>query len=568
MEETAKKILYIEDDTSSRLLVKKILAGRSLEFYEAKDGMSGLKLARRIVPDLILLDLHLPDISGTELATKIKSLRNLEKTVIVALTSAQDPDIREMSLIAGCDGYLSKPILTKTFPQQIEDFLKGKREKIDAHKREILRQKYQETIVDDLTLKVEQLQKANRRLKGQSEKLKDYSLKLETLLHIIIDLQLSESPRVLKEKLVREICNKFQFDRCAFLEADYETMMLKVTAICGFERKELENIEIEYKVPVFQRLFRKNQVLFFSSPDKIPDPQSQKMLRRINTHQFLVGNLGTPIPGNHQVSLEENLGELLKDLIPHLYGQRHTDINIIQEHLREYLSSEFFYFGGYIFVDYKDPSKRFSRYDIKILEMLLRTASLLYQNLRMREQLKEFFVRAEKDAITDHLTELFNFRYFTHQLAREFNRARRHHSEFALVMLDIDFFKHYNDTLGHQAGDIVLKKVAGVLKQNTRNSDFVARYGGEEFAIICPETGKEEGRKIAEKLCNIIAATAFPREEMLAHQKVTISVGVAVYPGDAQTPQELIRSADVALYQAKQKGRNQVQLYEANMKLI
>jgi diguanylate cyclase (GGDEF)-like protein len=178
--------------------------------------------------------------------------------------------------------------------------------------------------------------------------------------------------------------------------------------------------------------------------------------------------------------------------------------------------------------------------------------------------LKEFFVRAEKDAITDHLTELFNFRYFTHQLDREFKRARRHHSEFVLLMLDIDFFKDYNDTFGHQAGDLVLKKIASALQKNTRGSDFVARYGGEEFAVICPEINKEEGRKIAEKLCNIIARTPFPREKMLVHQKVTISVGVAAYPGDAQTPQELIRSADIALYQAKQNGRNRVQLYEAN----
>jgi diguanylate cyclase (GGDEF)-like protein len=545
-------------------MVKKILTGRSIQFYEAKAGISGLNLAKKVIPDLILLDLHLPDISGTELATKIKSLRSLKKTVIVALTSALDPDSRELSLIAGCDGYLSKPVNPKTFPRQISEFLQGKREVVDTHKREIFRQKYQETIVDDLTLKVEQLQKANRRLKGQSDKLKDYSLKLETLLHIIIDLQLSESPLALKEKLVREICTNFQFDRCAFLEADYENMVLKIAAACGFERKDWENVEIEYEVPMFQRLFRNTQVLYFSSPDKIADPQSKKILRRIKAHQFLFGNLGTPVPGNHQLSFEEHLEELLADLIPHLYGQKHTDINIIQEHLREYLSSEIFYFGGYVFIDYKDPSKRFSRYDIKILEMLLRTASLVYQNLRMREQLKEFFVRAEKDAITDHLTELFNFRYFTHQLDREFKRARRHHSEFVLLMLDIDFFKDYNDTFGHQAGDLVLKKIASALQKNTRGSDFVARYGGEEFAVICPEINKEEGRKIAEKLCNIIARTPFPREKMLVHQKVTISVGVAAYPGDAQTPQELIRSADIALYQAKQNGRNRVQLYEAN----
>ena len=194
--------------------------------------------------------------------------------------------------------------------------------------------------------------------------------------------------------------------------------------------------------------------------------------------------------------------------------------------------------------------------------MLLRTASLLYQNIRFREQLKELFIRAEKEAITDHLTNLANYRSFTQQLNREVNRARRHETQFALLMLDIDYFKVYNDTLGHQAGDIALKKVASLLLQNTRGSDFVARYGGEEFSIICPELSKDAGRQLAEKLCTIVAQTPFPHEDKLPHRKVTVSIGVAAYPDDSNEIQELVKLADRALYQAKENGRNQVQLYQ------
>lgn len=561
-----QKVLYIEDDKPSRLLVRKILNRPSIQFYEAADGISGLNLAKKVIPDLILIDINLPDLSGTELATQIKSLPALKKTVIVALTSVKDPEARELSLIAGCDGYILKPINADAFPGQIGEFLQGKREQVDTRKREMVRQKYQQTIVNDLTTKVEQLQKTNRLLKGRTDKLKDYSEKLEKLLHIIIDLQLSESPAELRNKLVRAICSDLQFDRCAFLDANYEEMLLTVAASCGFgDKGEWENVSIQYDVPVFQRLFRKNQVLFFASPDKIPDAQSGTILKQINAGHFLFGILGTPIPGENQLSPEEHLDELLDNLIPRLHGEKISDIGIIKEHLREYLASEIFYFGGYLFIDYTDPARRFSSYDIKILDMLLRTAGLLYQNLRMREQLKEFFVRAEKEAITDHLTELHNYRYFTHQLNREFNRAQRHLSQFILLMLDIDYFKDYNDTFGHQAGDVVLKKVAQALKNNTRKSDFVARYGGEEFVIICPELNKERGRKIAEKLRDIIASTPFPLEEQLPHQKVTISIGVAAYPADASTTEALIRHADIALYKAKQQGRNRVQLFEQNL---
>ena len=114
LKEVTQKVLYIEDDKPSRLRVRKILNKPSIQFYEAADGISGLNLAKKIIPDLILIDINLPDLSGTELATHIKSLSALKKTVVVALTSVKDPEARELSLIAGCDGYIVKPYAKDT----------------------------------------------------------------------------------------------------------------------------------------------------------------------------------------------------------------------------------------------------------------------------------------------------------------------------------------------------------------------------------------------------------------------------------------------------------------------
>jgi diguanylate cyclase (GGDEF)-like protein len=129
-------------------------------------------------------------------------------------------------------------------------------------------------------------------------------------------------------------------------------------------------------------------------------------------------------------------------------------------------------------------------------------------------------------------------------------------------MLDIDDFKVYNDTLGHQAGDRILKDLANLLKNQSRKMDFVCRYGGEEFTIILPQTDKKEARLIAERLRQDIEKHTFIQEEVLPNKKLTASLGVSSYPEDGGLPSELITYSDKALYLAKHKGKNTT-CYEA-----
>lgn len=444
---------------------------------------------------------------------------------------------------------------------RVSGFLSNMPEKPARESREAVSQPQTEPWAEPLLREIEQLQNTNRRLCGRANKLEEYSRKLEILHQVIIRLQGCHSPRALRSRLIEEICETLRFDRCAFLEVDAQALRLTVSEARGFEPGKWEKRSIPYPAAAFQNLFRKSALLFFASPKKIPDSQARQILQQIQARRFLFGLLGAPAPLNLPPPEEENFRELLASLFPTFGEESETGLEKLREHLREYLASDIFYLGGYLFIDYKAPSKPFTRYDIKILEMLLRAAGLMYQNLQMREQLKAFFIRAEKEAITDHLTGLFNYRYFIQEVHREFDRARRHGSPFVLLMLDVDYFKFYNDTFGHPAGDEVLKKLARLLQKNTRSSDTVARYGGEEFVAICPELDKEGGKKIAEKLCRIVAATPFPREAEFSHQKITISIGVAAFPEDAACVEELVRRADVALYEAKQSGRNRVRMY-------
>lgn len=162
-------------------------------------------------------------------------------------------------------------------------------------------------------------------------------------------------------------------------------------------------------------------------------------------------------------------------------------------------------------------------------------------------------------ATTDGLTELFNHRYFQEQMIMQIENCKRYDSSFSLILIDIDFFKKFNDTYGHQAGDAVLKQVAQKLKKNVRATDIVCRYGGEEMSIILPNTDKDEAIFTAQKICQAIAEKPFK----LGNEKesnVTISLGLATFPQDGETPAQLIECSDKGLYIAKENGRNQVGL--------
>ena len=167
------------------------------------------------------------------------------------------------------------------------------------------------------------------------------------------------------------------------------------------------------------------------------------------------------------------------------------------------------------------------------------------------------FEHTYKLATTDGLTELYNHRFFQDQMKISIEECKRNGRSFSLIMVDIDFFKKFNDTYGHQAGDAVLRQVAATLKKTVRSSDIVCRYGGEEMCIILRDTGHDEAIITAEKVCKNVASKPFliaPNTE----KSVTISLGVSTYPENGSEPQELIEYADKGLYAAKENGRNQV----------
>ena len=169
---------------------------------------------------------------------------------------------------------------------------------------------------------------------------------------------------------------------------------------------------------------------------------------------------------------------------------------------------------------------------------------------RLRE--KESHGELEKLSLTDSLTGLYNRRHLMGTLASEVQRSRRLRRAFSVLLADVDHFKQYNDTHGHLAGDAALVKIAEVFRRTTRQVDCVARYGGEEFVVMLLEANMATAVLVAERVRARVAA------EDLGEGKLTLSIGLAEYPDGGDTPEELIATADAAMYKAKSAGRNQV----------
>ena len=228
--------------------------------------------------------------------------------------------------------------------------------------------------------------------------------------------------------------------------------------------------------------------------------------------------------------------------------------------------------------------REFSEDEVSLLQILANQAAAAIVNVRLYQTI-------ERQAITDGLTGLYNYRYFHERLHQEFARAQRYGLPLSLLMLDIDDFKRFNDRYGHPVGDLVLGEVSKVLaEQLRRHVDFAARYGGEEFAILLPNTSRDGAqivgdrlvrevaalgqagadlpvpqvdgaRRVGERIRASIAAAELPGVGSDDEAHVTVSVGLASFPGAASSPDELVRNADKALYLAKRLGKNRVEVF-------
>jgi len=191
-----------------------------------------------------------------------------------------------------------------------------------------------------------------------------------------------------------------------------------------------------------------------------------------------------------------------------------------------------------------------------IVSTVIRNAASAYE--------KSFlYQKMEVQATTDGLTGLCNHRHFQENLHVAVLQSERYHRPLSLLLMDIDKFKSFNDTYGHQIGDLVLKVIAKALTHSVRSTDLAARYGGEEFVVVLPETDEENSMLMAERIRATIEATPIPTERGIL--SVTVSIGSATRGSGSVTQEQLIKCADSAMYQSKKSGRNRTTAYLSGM---
>ncbi len=207
---------------------------------------------------------------------------------------------------------------------------------------------------------------------------------------------------------------------------------------------------------------------------------------------------------------------------------------------------------GVLNVTDRAEGENFSELDLEILNAVMPQLAVLMDSAVLKDKMGEF----AQLSVTDSLTGLLNRLYLDERLPEEIRRSNREGFPMSFLMIDVDDFKSYNDNFGHAEGDKALKLVAHCLKDTLRGADVAARYGGEEFSILLPQTTSDEAKTIGERIREKVASTEFP------NRQVTISVGVASCSNIICTAREIIKWADDALYEAKRRGRNNVQVYE------
>ncbi|HUG39693.1 MAG TPA: GGDEF domain-containing protein [Longimicrobiales bacterium] len=193
-------------------------------------------------------------------------------------------------------------------------------------------------------------------------------------------------------------------------------------------------------------------------------------------------------------------------------------------------------------------------------------AGLVFERLRSdRREMLDLRRRLADMALTDSLTGLPNRRHFEEVLRAELDRVQRYGGVCAVAMVDVDFFKHYNDSVGHLAGDIALRELADVMRRELRLHDMVARYGGEEFALIMINASRDEALPIIERLRLDVQEHPFRHRDIQPAGRLTVSAGLAGFPEDGTTYEQLLKRADDALYRAKDAGRNRVALAQRDI---
>ncbi len=583
-----RRILVIDDDPLKRKLLRALLTLGKYEVVECPDAESGIRHAGESVPDCILMDLKLPGIDGLAATRLIKADSRLKDIPVVAVTSSAMKGDEQKALDAGCDGYITKPIDTRTFLGNIRQFL----------------QRTQQAVRDDLRGGRPRVLVAD----GEPSILLTFHGMLSRENYTVIEADsgekalakaASEYPDIILLDLKLPDLDGYELTRR--LKANLGTLAIPVILIAGLADNEdrirgleagadelltkpVDPVELLVRMKSMISLKRFQEDIWQRTRDVeslgAGDAPVMPARPAVRPAVVLVAEQDDAAAGSICAALQQPGNVIMRT------RSREETLSIVSQHPVDVLVVSGLRSDGDAFElsrllkaeeetrnlqiicasQSMELSHRLSALEsgvddclavpLDMRELTIRVRQHLTRKARL-DDLQARYRAAMSAASSDGLTGLLNNAAFKRLIDLELKRAWRHTLPSTLLLIDVDDFKKRNDTLGHLTGDLLLKELGQILRAGVREIDLVARYGGEEFAVLLPDTDDHGGRVVGERLRKEVASHAFLAGSS-SQESLTVSLGMACFPTEAATPEELIERADARLYAAKRAGKDRL----------
>lgn len=536
------RILIVDDNSENLLSLEEILSQLNVEVILSNSGTQALELMVEYNFGLVILAEKILDMSGYEAAEFMRSHQSTAHIPIMIITEKHTGHHIFKGYNIGAVDYIASPIDIDVLKNKVNIFLNIHKHKLALEKKNKALIKANKIIIDQQKSVIEEerlkllLQLSGTAAHEFSEPLTELIVNVELLKdHVDGDENISEFIGRIK-KSTRQISNivqKIQKIRQDEPVADGpEGTAGAPDPNAGIDVLIIDEQDEHYNK--FARLLLNKERIKLSRAVDI-----REALEIMENQQFDIAIADYILPDGNCFGLMTNLKNAGHNL----------PVAVVTGSGDELVATQIIKAGAYDYL----PRKKLTRSSLqRMIENILEKSTLRNEIKRANEKMAQM-------ATVDKLTGLYNRRFFNDAVEAELERARRYGNEMLLLFVDLDFFKKVNDTYGHAAGDMVLRKVSRLFQEIKRKNDIICRYGGEEFAIILPNIDQNNGFEVAQKYRRAIENDTFTFNRY--RFAVTTSIGLAS-SGEAESVEELLDNADKALYKAKKTGRNKVVVFE------
>lgn len=506
------KILAVDDVPDNLLLLCDLLEERGYHVSIASNVDVALKNIYNTPPDLILLDICMPEISGYKMASQLKSDPKTKEIPIIFLSVLEDTALKVKAFRMGGADYVTKPFQVEEVVARIENQITIQQQKNN-------------------------LKELEGKLLEQNQVLEQRNHYLQVLLTLTKLMNTADTVDSAIAQVLTQLCQVINWD--------YGEAWVLNSVGTNLEKSEA----------YYARYDHCNDC--YNSPAQIALPIKKTIVETTTESKEI--QLITDLEKIDCIDISDSV-QSLPTAVREAGFQHLLSVPII---FKETVLAVLIFFSQGSNLDHQVKRNTvLSTDEVNLIESAATQLGTLMQRLRTEVALKKANDKLQHLVSYDGLTEIANRRRFDEYLDEQWRQGKRDRCELSLILCDLDAFKAYNDHLGHQAGDQCLQTVAQTIEKIVnRPLDLVARYGGEEIAVLLPYTSQIGAFKLGEKICEAIKNLQIPHPHSPVSPYVTLSAGVSsIIPRDDCAPKLLIRMADKALYQAKEQGRDRVAL--------